>query len=91
MIRVPNGQFRSNFKSDLESAPPLFTSLPPHPPRPPLSPSPSAQVTVTGWVALVCIMSMVVVLVGGAFILFRRLSGADRSHTLYQHVKSGDA
>lgn len=47
------------------------------------------QVTVTGWLALACIISLVVVTVGGAFLLVRRFTGAAKPHTL--HVKSGDA
>jgi Golgi apparatus protein 1 len=47
------------------------------------------NVTVTGWVALACIMSLVIVSVGGLVMVYRRVIGADRPHT--QYVKSGDA
>lgn len=47
------------------------------------------SVTVTGWVALACIMSLVAVSIGGLALLYRRLTGGDRPHT--QYVKSGDA
>jgi Golgi apparatus protein 1 len=46
-------------------------------------------VTVTGWVALACIISLIVVIIGGAFMLWKRVVGADKPHTL--HVKMGDA
>ena len=48
----------------------------------------SSAVTVTGWVALACIMSLVVVAVGGSYMLYRRVTGADKPHTV--HVKMGD-
>lgn len=48
-----------------------------------------STVTVTGWVALACIISLVVVIVGGSFILFKRFVGGEKPHTL--HVKMGDA
>jgi len=48
-----------------------------------------STVTVTGWVALACIMSLVVVIIGGTFMLYRRVMGEDKPHTL--HVKMGDA
>jgi len=54
----------------------------------PYASSSASTVTVTGWVALLCIVSLVVVIVGGGFALLRRLTGTDRPHTL--HVKSGD-
>jgi Golgi apparatus protein 1 len=46
-------------------------------------------VTVTGWVALACIISIVVVAIGGSVLAYRRFSGQDKPHTL--HVKMGDA
>ncbi|KAG2435442.1 hypothetical protein HYH02_011942 [Chlamydomonas schloesseri] len=49
----------------------------------------SSTVTVTGWVALACIISLIVVFVGGAVMLYKRLVGAEKPHTL--HIKSGDA
>lgn len=48
-----------------------------------------STVTVTGWVALACIGSLVVVIVGGAVLAYRKIAGADKPHTL--HVKMGDA
>eukprot|EP00195_Chlamydomonas_chlamydogama_P004977 CAMPEP_0202901334 /NCGR_PEP_ID=MMETSP1392-20130828/14194_1 /ASSEMBLY_ACC=CAM_ASM_000868 /TAXON_ID=225041 /ORGANISM="Chlamydomonas chlamydogama, Strain SAG 11-48b" /LENGTH=885 /DNA_ID=CAMNT_0049587883 /DNA_START=46 /DNA_END=2703 /DNA_ORIENTATION=- len=48
-----------------------------------------STVTVTGWVALACIISLIVVMVGGAFLAYKRFIGADKPHTL--HVKMGDA
>lgn len=48
-----------------------------------------SAVTVTGWVALVCVVSMCVVAVASVVILYRRVTGIDRPHT--QYVKSGDA
>ncbi len=48
-----------------------------------------STVTVTGWVALACIMSIIVVLCGSAYMLYRRASGVDKPHTM--HVKMGDA
>lgn len=48
-----------------------------------------STITVTGWVALACIVSLIVVIIGGAVILYRRLVGAEKPHTL--HVKMGDA
>ena len=48
-----------------------------------------STVTVTGWVALVCITSLVIVMIGGVFMLYRRFVGAEKPHTL--HVKMGDA
>ena len=48
-----------------------------------------SAVTVTGWVALACIISLVVVIIGGSFVVYRRFIGADKPHTL--HVKMGDA
>lgn len=47
------------------------------------------SVTVTGWVALACIMSLILVSTGGLVMLYRRFAGVDRPHT--QYVKSGDA
>jgi Golgi apparatus protein 1 len=47
------------------------------------------SVTVTGWVALACMISLILVSVGGGVVLYRRLTGVDRPHT--QYVKSGDA
>ena len=46
-------------------------------------------VTVTGWAALACILSLIAVSILGAVLLVRRLTGADKPHT--QYVKSGDA
>ncbi len=46
-------------------------------------------VTVTGWAALACMVSLAVVAVGGAVLLVGRLTGVDKPHT--QWVKSGDA
>ncbi len=49
-----------------------------------------STVTVTGWVALACIISLIVVIVGGSVLLYRRfVTGEDKPHTL--HVKMGDA
>ncbi len=48
-----------------------------------------STVTVTGWVALACIVSLIVVIVGGSILVYRRFSGEDKPHTL--HVKMGDA
>lgn len=48
-----------------------------------------STVTVTGWVALACIVSLVLVIVGGTFALYRRFAGSDKPHTM--HVKMGDA
>jgi Golgi apparatus protein 1 len=48
----------------------------------------SSAVTVTGWVALACIVSLVVVAVGGTYMLYRKVTGADKPHTV--HVKMGD-
>lgn len=47
------------------------------------------SVTVTGWVALACILSLILVSTGGLVMLVRRFAGVDRPHT--QYVKSGDA
>ncbi|KAF6266246.1 hypothetical protein COO60DRAFT_1470052 [Scenedesmus sp. NREL 46B-D3] len=47
------------------------------------------NVTVTGWVALACIVSLILVSVGGMVMLVRRMTGVDKPHTHY--VKSGDA
>lgn len=47
------------------------------------------SVTVTGWVAFACIMSLILVTVGGLVMMYRRFAGVDRPHT--QYVKSGDA
>lgn len=47
------------------------------------------SVTVTGWVALACILSLILVSIGGLTMLYRRFAGVDRPHT--QYVKSGDA
>jgi golgi apparatus protein 1 len=47
------------------------------------------SVTVTGWAALACLLSLAAVAVGGMVVLVRRLSGVDRPHT--QYIKSGDA
>ncbi|GLI60743.1 hypothetical protein VaNZ11_002971 [Volvox africanus] len=49
----------------------------------------SSTVTVTGWVALACIISLIIVFIGGAVMLYKRLVGAEKPHTL--HIKSGDA
>ncbi len=49
----------------------------------------SSTVTVTGWVALACIISLIVVFIGGAVMLYKRLVGSEKPHTL--HVKMGDA
>lgn len=46
-------------------------------------------VTVTGWAALACMLSLVAVTVLGAALLVRRLTGQDKPHT--QYLKSGDA
>ncbi len=48
-----------------------------------------STVTVTGWVALACILSLIVVMIGGAILMYRRFVGQDKPHTL--HVKMGDA
>jgi golgi apparatus protein 1 len=48
-----------------------------------------SAVTVTGWVALACMMSLVVVFFGGLIMLYRKYSGIDKPQTL--HVKMGDA
>lgn len=48
-----------------------------------------STVTVTGWVALACIISLIVVIIGGMFLLYKRVTGGDKPHTL--HVKMGDA
>jgi Golgi apparatus protein 1 len=48
-----------------------------------------SAVTVTGWVALLCMLSIVVVVVWGSVLLYRRVAGLDKPHT--QYVKSGDA
>lgn len=48
-----------------------------------------SAVTVTGWVALACMISLVVVIIGGTLVVYRRFSGVDKPHTL--HVKMGDA
>lgn len=48
-----------------------------------------STVTVTGWVALACIISIVVVLVGSVFLAYQRFITAEKPHTL--HVKMGDA
>jgi Golgi apparatus protein 1 len=48
-----------------------------------------SSVTITGWAALACVVSLVAVGVGGLLLVYRRLSGVDRPHT--QYVKSGDA
>eukprot|EP00878_Enallax_costatus_P007022 GHUV01007359.1.p1 GENE.GHUV01007359.1~~GHUV01007359.1.p1 ORF type:complete len:595 (+),score=136.49 GHUV01007359.1:1595-3379(+) len=47
------------------------------------------SVTVTGWVALACIFSLVLVSCGGMVMLYSRWLGLDKPHT--QYVKSGDA
>lgn len=46
-------------------------------------------VTITGWAALLCVVSMFVVAAGAAVAVYRRATGADKPHT--QYVKSGDA
>lgn len=46
-------------------------------------------VTVTGWAALACIISLVVVTALAGVLMVRRLTGQDKPHT--QYVKSGDA
>jgi Golgi apparatus protein 1 len=48
-----------------------------------------SAVTVTGWVALVCLASIGVVAVAALVIVYRRVAGIDKAHT--QYVKSGDA
>eukprot|EP00798_Chlamydomonas_sp_ICE-L_P015369 gene15369-21453_t len=48
-----------------------------------------STVTVTGWVALVCIVSLIVVSVGGGIMLYRRATGMDKPHTI--NMKMGDA
>lgn len=48
-----------------------------------------STVTVTGWVALACIISLIIVIIGGAFMAYKRFVGAEKPHTL--HVKMGDA
>jgi Golgi apparatus protein 1 len=48
-----------------------------------------STVTVTGWVALACIISLILVIIGGSFMAYRRFMGEDKPHTL--HVKMGDA
>ncbi|GAX77303.1 hypothetical protein CEUSTIGMA_g4749.t1 [Chlamydomonas eustigma] len=48
-----------------------------------------SAVTVTGWVALACIVSLVVVIIGGTLVVYRRFIGVDKPHTM--HVKMGDA
>ncbi|KAI8477290.1 MAG: hypothetical protein J3K34DRAFT_398918 [Monoraphidium minutum] len=48
-----------------------------------------SAVTITGWAALLCLVSMGVVAAGAAVLLFRRYTGVDKPHT--QYVKSGDA
>lgn len=48
-----------------------------------------SAITVTGWVALACIMSIIVVIVGGATMVYQRITTAEKPHTL--HVKMGDA
>jgi len=48
-----------------------------------------SAVTVTGWVALACMLSIVVVAIWGMVLLYRRVTGADKPHT--QYLKSGDA
>jgi Golgi apparatus protein 1 len=50
-----------------------------------------STVTVTGWVALLCLVSIAVVAIGSAAAVYRRVSGLDKPHTQYVHVKSGDA
>jgi hypothetical protein len=47
-----------------------------------------ATVTVTGWAALACIVSFIVVVIWGAALAYRRVSGIDRPHT--QYVRDGD-
>lgn len=47
-----------------------------------------STVTVTGWAALACIISLIVVIIGGAYMGYRRLMGTDKPYTL--HLKSGD-
>jgi Golgi apparatus protein 1 len=48
-----------------------------------------STVTVTGWVALACIVSIVLVSMGSVVVVVRRMTGVDKPHT--QYVKSGDA
>lgn len=49
----------------------------------------ASTVTVTGWVALACIISLIIVVIGGGVLLYRRFVGTDKAHTV--HVKMGDA
>lgn len=46
-------------------------------------------VTVTGWAALACMISLVLVTMLAGVVLVRRITGQDKPHT--QYVKSGDA
>lgn len=48
-----------------------------------------STVTVTGWMALLCIVSIIIVSIGGSVVVYRRVTGVDKPHT--QYVKSGDA
>lgn len=48
-----------------------------------------STVTVTGWVAFACIVSLVLVTLGGLYVLYRNIMGLDKPHT--QFVKEGDA
>ncbi|KAF5838865.1 hypothetical protein DUNSADRAFT_2034 [Dunaliella salina] len=51
-----------------------------------------STVTVTGWVALACIISLIVVIIGGAFMMYKRFMGIDKPYTLISpHVRDGDA
>eukprot|EP00854_Cymbomonas_tetramitiformis_P013737 gene13737-16236_t len=47
-----------------------------------------AMVTVTGWVALACIAALVVVIFGGAYYGYRKVTGQDKPYTLV--LKGGD-
>lgn len=53
------------------------------------SSSTGSTVTVTGWVALLCIASIGAVTLGALVAAYRRVAGIDRPHT--QYIKSGDA
>jgi len=47
-----------------------------------------STVTVTGWVALACIFSIVLVSLASVVVVVRRVAGVDKPHT--QFVKAGD-
>jgi len=48
-----------------------------------------ATVTVTGWLAFACILSIVAVTLGSVAVMYRRMAGLDKPHTTY--IKSGDS